>query len=141
MPYVPVTRIDGAALLASAERRWEAVVARRPDLTPAVDLQRTLIAIVVRVTGAVQREGLPRLSLPPKYLAAKLARGVPALASEPIPLPVARLTESLIRLCDALAEGGAGDVALHIRAAIEERTMDAGSLLTASLARNQTAIR
>jgi len=32
--------------------------------------------------------------LPPKYLAAKLARGVPALSGEPIPLPVPVLTPS-----------------------------------------------
>ena len=141
MPYVPVTPIDGAALLGSAERRWEGVVARRPDLKPAVDLQRNLISIVVRLTGAVQRQGLPRLSLPPKYLAAKLARGVPALASEPIPLPVAALTPPLLDLCAELGRGGAGDAAGHIHSAIESGAIDPGSLLAASLARDQNAIR
>jgi FdhE protein len=84
---------------------------------------------------------MPRLSLPPRYLAAKLARGVPAFSGEPIPLPVPRLTASLGKLCDQLALGGAGDVASRIRAAVDEGSLDAGSLFTASLARNQAAIR
>src|SRR5207342_1645596 len=66
---------------------------------------------------------------------------VPALAGEPIPLPVAILTRTLLLLCGELAASGAGDVAEHIRSAIDERRLDAGSLLMASLARNQDAIR
>ena len=52
MPYVPVTARDGAELLASAERRWVAIATSRADLGPAVDLQRSLIGIVVRLTAA-----------------------------------------------------------------------------------------
>src|SRR5207244_1749709 len=40
-----------------------------------------------------------------------------------------------------LAAGGAGDTATHIRDAIVSGTMDAGSLLGASLTRDQAAIR
>src|SRR5262249_39175986 len=47
----------------------------------------------------------------------------------------------LLALCRALGEGGAGDVALRIASAIEGGSMDAGSLLATSLARNQAAIR
>jgi len=43
---------------------------------------------------------------------------VPVFAGEPIPLPVPALAPALFRLCDALAEGGAGDAATHIREAI-----------------------
>ena len=84
---------------------------------------------------------LPRLSMPPRYVAAKLSRGVPALSGEPIPLPVQALTGVLISLCGELATGGAGEVAEHIRSAIESRQLDAGSLLAASLSRDQGAIR
>jgi FdhE protein len=79
--------------------------------------------------------------MPPRYLAAKLARGIPALAAEPIPLPVQALVPALLGLCDELASGGAGDTAEHIKAAIVEARMDAGSLLTASFNRDQHAIR
>ena len=51
------------------------------------------------------------------------------------------LKDTLPRLCTALAEGGAGDSALHIRDAIATRHIDADSLLSVSLARNQKAIR
>jgi FdhE protein len=126
---------------AGAAARWAAILTARPDLEPAVSLQRQLIGRVIDLTDTVEHARLPRLSLPPRYLAAKLARGVPALAAEPIPLPVAIMTPALIAFCDDLAKGGAGETADHIRAAIVDQRMDAGSLLTASLHRDQQAIR
>jgi FdhE protein len=113
----------------------------RPDLVPAVELQERLLHIVVDATGDVERAGLPRLSLPPRYLAAKLARGVPMLAGEPIPIPVRPLTRALLGLCAALEAGGAGASARHIADALESGRIDAGSLLTASLAREQHVVR
>jgi FdhE protein len=141
MASVPVPPVPRDLLLERAERRWDAVATARPDLSPAVDLQRGLIALVVDLTELIGRARLPRLSLPPKYLAAKLTRGVPALAGEPIPLPVATLRPTLLELCSRLAAGGAGDAAGHIRAAVDDGGIDAGSLLAASLARDQDAIR
>jgi len=141
MTYVAISRGKTVNPLEEAERRWATVAASHPELEPALALQRRLLGIVVELADAIAAKPLPRLSLPPKYLAAKLKNGVPALAGEPIPLPTAVLASSLPRLSEALAGGGAGDAALHIRAAIETGNMDAGSLLAASLARNQTAIR
>lgn len=141
MPYVAVSGPTSADLTEAAERRWAAIRTARPDLTPALELQRRLLALVLELDGTLAAGRLPRLSLPPKYLAAKLARGVPAFAGEPIPLPVPALTPMLLRLCEALAGGGAGDAATHIRDSLAKGDMDAGSLVAASLARNQTAIR
>ena len=124
-----------------AEQRWETIRAARPDLEPALQLQRALIGLVGELAGALDGGRLPRLSLPPRYLAAKLARGVPIFAGEPVPLPVDLLKPALLRFCDALAGGGAGDAARHIRDAIANGSMEGGSLLAASLARNQAAIR
>jgi FdhE protein len=141
MAYVPVPRRNRADLLETAERRWQAVSAARPDLDPAVQLQRRLISLVIDLGATIDAGRLPRLSLPAKYVAAKLARGVPALAGEPVPLPVAALTPSVLRFCDALAEGGAGEAAAHIRSAIASGAIEPASLFAASLARDQTAIR
>lgn len=141
MPYIVVRPVDRAALVSLATARWDALELARPDLEPAVALQRRLITLVIDTASAVDGGRLPRLSLPARYLAAKLARGVPALAGEPIPLPVPMLAQSLSHLCDALEQGGAGEAAAHIRTSIASGAMDAGSLLTASLARNQDAIR
>lgn len=141
MPLVIVERPPLAELLDEAGRRWNAIRSVRPDLDPALRLQEQLLGIVLDTAAAVDRAGLPRLSLPPRYLAAKLDRGVPILAGEPIPLPVAPLTRALLQLCDALAQGGAGEAAQHIAEALQSRRVDAASLLSASLAREQHAVR
>ena len=138
LALAPATR---DARLAAAAGRFDAILAARPDLQPAVALQKQLIGLVVDLTDEVEHGRLPRLSLPAKYVAAKLARGLPALAGEPIPLPVALLTPTFLRLCEELAKGGAGKAAEHIRSAIEEAKLDLGSLLAASLARDGKAIR
>jgi FdhE protein len=141
MPFVPISAISGQNPLEIAEGRWASIQAARPDLAPALDLQRRLLDIVVSVSQALDRGRLPRLALPPKYVAAKLARGVPLLAGEPIPLPVPLLTPAIAGFCEALAAGGAGEAATHIRQAIDSGAIEPGSFLGASLARNQTAIR
>jgi FdhE protein len=117
------------------------VLTDRPELGAAVKLQRRLVELVIGLKQTIEGGRLPRLSMPPRYVAAKLSRGVPALSGEPIPLPVQALTGVLISLCGELAAGGAGEVAEHIRSAIESRQLDAGSLLAASLSRDQGAIR
>lgn len=141
MPVVALAPATRESRLAAAAARWAAILVARPDLEPAVALQRRLIALTIDLAETVEHAGLPRVSLPAKYLAAKLARGVPVFAGEPLPLPVARLTPTFVRLCEELSKGGAGEAADHIRRAIQEGRIDAGSLLTASLARNQEAIR
>jgi FdhE protein len=139
MPYVIVPPVPREVLIRLAESRWAAIASGQPELCPAVDLQRRLLTLVVDLSATLEAGRLPRLSLPPRYVAAKLARGVPALAGEPVPLP--DLKAPLLALCEALAEGGAGDVARHIHTAIEEGTLDARSLTAASLQRDQPAIR
>jgi FdhE protein len=141
MAYVALSHGKHEDLLETAERRWSAISAARPDLERAVALQRRLLGAMIALGGVFDRGRLPRLSLPPKYLAAKLARGVPILSGEPIPLPVPAITPTLLQLCEALADGGAGDAAVHIREAIATGNIEVGSLLAASLKRDQTAIR
>jgi FdhE protein len=141
MPYVPIASISGQNLADSAERRWKGLLEARPDLEPAVDLQRRLLTLVVDLAGALEKGGMPRLSLPARYLAAKLARGVPVLSGEPVPLPVPTMTPALIKLCATLAGGGAGEAAEHIREVLATGQIEPGSLLKASLDRDQDSIR
>lgn len=141
MAYLALSPVKRADLLETAERRWAAVAAARPDLQPAVALQRRLLSAMIDLGATFETGRVPRLSLPPRYLAAKLTRGVPILAGEPIPLPVPVIKPTVLMLCDALAAGGAGDAAVHIRESIDTGHMDVGSLLTASLKRDQPAIR
>lgn len=141
MPYVQIPTISREKVLILAEARWRRIGEARPDLAPALALQRDLLGRVLDAAAVLDGGRLPKLSLPPKYLAAKLSRGVPAFAGEPIPVPVPVLTPTLLQLCDALAAGGAGAAAEHIKAAITTRTMDPGSLLTTSMHRDQEALR
>jgi FdhE protein len=141
MPLITLDVLTRGELLAAAARRWAALREARPDLAPAVELQQSLLQIVIDAAQSIASTRLPRLSLPPKYLAAKLGRGVPVFAGEPIPVPLGVLRAPLLQLCDALAHGGATESASHIRDAIAAGTMEPGSLLTASLGRDQNAIR
>ena len=141
MTYVAVSGLKASDLCEMAERRWRAIAEARPDLSPAVDLQRQLLGLVVDLRTALDGRPVPRLSLPPKYVAAKLARAVPVFAGEPIPLPVPLLAPALGQFCDALAAGGAADAATHIREAIDGGSIEVASLLSASFQRDQTAIR
>ena len=141
MAHVVVSPVKPPELHETAERRWAAIIDVRPDLAPAVVLQRQLLRLVIDLGTTLESRPLPRLSLPAKYMVAKLARGVPVLAGEPIPLPVPVLKPALVGLCDALAAGGAADAATHIREAVDSGSMEVGSLLAASFKRDQAAIR
>jgi FdhE protein len=141
MPYVPIRSISRGKLTESAENRWQAIAGARPDLTPALTLQRELLEAVLDAGERLDAGRLPKLSLPPKYLAAKLARGVPAFAGEPIPVPVPVLAPAALRLAEALARGGAGEAADHIRETLASGRIEPASLLAASLQRDQAALR
>ena len=122
--------------------RWQAILAQpaRPyagSRAPAAAADPRCRTRTRRSTGAECLAFRCRRGTSP----AKLARGVPALTGEPIPLPVPVLKPTLVRLCEALGEGGAGDAATHIRDAIDGGNIEPGSLLAASLTRNQAAIR
>jgi FdhE protein len=141
MPYVALAPVPIEARAEIAAARWADILGAKPDLAPAVTLQRNLLGVVLDLRATLAQHPAPRLSLPPNYIAAKLTTGVPALANEPIPLPVALLQPALLDLCDHLSRGGAGESADHIRSAIDETRMDAGSLLMSSLKRDQAAVR
>jgi len=66
MPYAPIQAISRAKLTEMAEARWQTVAAARPDLAPALDLQRQLLRRVADAAAALDAGRLPRLSLPPK---------------------------------------------------------------------------
>jgi FdhE protein len=140
MPYTSVP-MAGEDRFEIAERRWRALAESRPDLSPAIQLQRRLLTIVADLARTLEDGSAPRLSPAPEYVAGKLARGLPVLAGEAIPVPVAILRPPLLQLCATLAHGGAGESATHIEEALAKGEIDAGSLLAACLARNQTAVR
>ena len=92
------------------------------------------------IDAASALDDTPRVPLSAAAVAENWLRGLPALRGEVIVIPPA-LKAMLGPLCTALADGGAGESALHIGDAIAAGDIDADSLLTVSLARNQKAIR
>lgn len=122
-----------------AQSRWAEIATLDPGLEPAVALQRALIRELIDAGTELDRTPLA-LPLDPETLVEKLARGVPAFRGEAVAIPRA-LKDATLRLCEVLATGDARDSALHIKHALASGSIDTGSLLTASLARNHEAIR
>jgi FdhE protein len=141
MPLVALAPASADARTSLATAKWNAILLTHPDLAPAVELQRELITLVIALAQATEHGHLPRLSLPPRYVAAKLAKGIPALFAEPIPVSSTEVRPTFLGLCDALARGGAGDAARNIQTAIEDGSFELGSLLRASLTRDHKAMQ
>jgi FdhE protein len=121
-----------------ATARWAEIAAISPDLAPTVALQQLLVRQMLKAAALLDQPA--PLGLEPSAALDKWRRGLPALRNEPVSIPTV-LNNILPELCTALAEGGAADSALHIRDAILDKRIDARSLLSVSLARNQKAIR
>jgi FdhE protein len=133
-----VTLHDPGALWRLATRKWAEIEAKSPDLGPALVLQQRLVGLMI--DAAASLDGIAPLDMTSDDIAASLTRGLPVLRSEQTAIPP-RLTAFLPSICTALAEGGAGDSAAHIGDAIARYHIDAVSLLSVSLARNQKAMR
>lgn len=118
--------------------KWAEIALFQPELTASTRLQQRLLNIMLDAAEALK--DAPPLEIAPASIAAKWERGVPALHNESIAIPP-RLKDALRSLCTVLAEGGAGDSALHIRDALASGSIDADSLLRVSLARNPGAMR
>jgi hypothetical protein len=133
---VPISHPD--RLWRRATAHWAEITANLPDLAPAVALQQRLLRLTIDASNRLDARVPGTLS--DESILAKWASGLPALRNEVIPIPDV-LKDVLPELCNALAECGAGDSAVHIRDAIVAKAIDADSLLSVSLARNQKAIR
>jgi FdhE protein len=140
MPYVVLPAVNKDSRLALAGSRWAAMGAAHPDLRAAITLQQRLIGLVVDLDESLAGR-VPRLSLPQRYVTAKLSAGIPALSGEPVQLPVDRIEPTLLQLCRALAEGGGGEATLEIRTALEHRRLNVAALLALTLRREQGALR
>jgi FdhE protein len=111
----------------------------RPDLAPAAALQRALLGRMIDLVQRLDRATSAATGL--GAAASRLKQGLPALRGATLDLPVDMLAPELAPLCDALADGGAGDAAVHIADALRAGRIDEGSLLAACFRRDQTAVR
>ena len=130
------THPDG--LWPRATARWAEIAAIWPDLEPTVALQQRLVRLILDAADRLHPP-LPS-SLAAAHVVDRWQRGLPALRNAPVPIPES-LYPLLHACCGVLADGGAGGSARHIQDALLDGRIDAGSLLSVSLARNQKAIR
>jgi formate dehydrogenase accessory protein FdhE len=128
-------------LRARLDSRLTELAAKRPDLERAAALQRTLLGRQIDMLELFRQGGLPGVSLPRRYLAAKLNRSIPALHAEPIPLPGKVLELSAREYAGHLANGGAGDAATGVCRALDSRELDAAALISACFGRDQRRVR
>jgi FdhE protein len=130
------------ATTADLDVRLESLSAARPDLGPATALQRALLGRMIGATERLQASDAGMTAgILPSAAVSRLKQGIPALRGNVPAIPVDLLGPELEPLCDALAEGGAGDPARHIAEALREGRIDPGSLIAASFRRDQGAIR
>jgi FdhE protein len=123
------------------DRRLDELSSARPDLDPALTLQRKLLSRQIDLLEVIRSGGLPGLALPPGYAAAKLKRGIPVLHGEPIPLPVHVFALSAREFCEHLARGGAGEAAAAVGRVLDSRALDPSGLLSACFGRDQRRVR
>lgn len=128
-------------LRAHLHARLDELAALRPDLDAALALQRSLLGQEIELLETFMSGGLPSLSLPPRYLAAKLNRGIPILHGEPVPLPDRLLSRALRDFCERLHAGATEDAAAGLLRAIDDGRLAPAAVLSACFGRDQMRIR
>ena len=125
----------------AAEQRWRETLVRRPNLEPAIELQRRIVARSQELATIIDT-GLPAtLDLNPVQAAAKLRRHTPLLVGEPIVVDARAVVPFVLGFCEDLSSGSAGAAAGRLGETLDGGRIDIGSLLAASLGRQQAAIR
>lgn len=127
--------------LEEAERQWREIVDRRPDLEPAVELQRRIVNRSLAQATVIDEQTPVTVDLEPTEAAAKLQRKLPILAGEAIQVDARAVAPFVLGFCEDLASGETGAAGGRLGDILARGTIDMGSLLAASLGRQQEAIR
>jgi hypothetical protein len=128
-------------LRAHLDSRLDELARQRPDLDAALLLQRALLRQEIELLHTFMTGGLPSLSLPPGYLAAKLHRGIPVLLGEPVPLPSGLLAMAVRDFCERLRTGATEEAAAGLVHAFDEGRLAPAAVLSACFGRDQMRIR
>ena len=124
-----------------AERRWLEIVERSPDLEPAVELQRRIVIRSLDLAVVIAQKPPATVDLGPAEVAAKLRRHAPILVEEAILVDADAVVPFVLGFCEDLAAGQAGGAAGRLGEMLDRSEIHVGSLLAASLGRQQEAIR
>ena len=124
-----------------AELRWRETLDRRPDLEPAIEIQRRIVTRSQELTAVIDQKLPATLDLDPAQVAAKLCRQTPILVGEAIVVDARAVVPFVLGFCEDLSSGANGGAAGRLGETLDRGRIDIGSLLAASLGRQQEAIR
>ena len=128
-------------IIRRAALEWEQLVEQRPDLASAVSLQRRLVTRSLELGQAVAADLPVDISFRPAELADRLRNGIPMLAGEWLDVTGRILREFAIGFCLDLEAGERGGPAGRLGQMLAQDKIDVGSLVAASIGRQQQAIR
>lgn len=130
-------------VLERANPRWLSAVRRQPELAPAVELQRQVVARQLDLGKVLDASAPLTISLEPGRAVEHLSATVPVLLGEPVVIELEQL--DLMRFvpgfCDDLAQGAAGGAAHRLAELLSQGAINVSSLVAASVTRQQEAIR
>ena len=124
-----------------AEQRWRETLDRQPDLEPAIELQRRIVGRSRELAAVVDQKLPATLDLAPAQVTEKLQRQMPILVGEAIVVDARAVVPFVLGFCEDLLSGAAGGAAGRLGETLDRGRIDIGSLLAASLGRQQEAIR
>ncbi len=123
------------------EQRWDELSTRYPDLCPAIEMQRRVVRRSVGLGFVIDQKLPVTFDLDSPAVAAKLERKIPILIDETISVDSNDITPFVLGFCEDLASGEAGSSAGRLGTILEQGQIHVGSLLAASLGRQQEAIQ
>ena len=124
-----------------AERRWQEIMEGRPDLEPAIALQRRLVTRSLALEVVIDHQLPVTVDFDRIEVATKLQRKTPVFAGEAIAVDAGPVIPFVLGFCEDLASGETGGAAERLGRTLDRAEIDVGSLLSASLGRRQEAIR
>ena len=127
-------------ILDEADRRWLEIIESRPDLASAVELQRILVTRSIELSSDTSLIEPGITAIPEDILGRFKQQQAPVLELA-VQLNIDRLVPYLMGFCNDFATSGAGEPAKHICRVLEQEDIEPGSLLHASLMRQQSSIR
>ncbi len=133
--------LQAQTTLAEAEQRWEAVLALRPELEATVAIQRRLVARGLSLAEAITKNTPAMACIEPGAMMTALRTGAPVFIGTPFDVAGEALTPFVLGFCDDLAGGEDNSPASRLGRRLENGEIDVGSLVAASLGRQQEAIR
>ncbi|RZP28422.1 formate dehydrogenase accessory protein FdhE [bacterium] len=127
-------------ILDEADSRWLAIVETQPDLASAVELQRVLVTRSMELGGDTSLIE-PGITAIPEDIFERFKQQQAPVLELAVELNIDRFVPYLLGFCTDFAASGAGEPAKNIRRVLEQAEIEPGSLLHASLLRQQSPIR